>query len=244
MDEIGVFGKRGRVAMPRPLRHGLATTALVLVVCGAVAAVSGYSLATERTPQAAGRALSGLIYPALIAVVVVAVGGWVWLRRVLLFRRPGRVCRLRRVRIQRGLLVRSWLETQESPRCWIPVFFEPELVTLPSPATARLHGKRLAAVEIDGVRLYPSGRLRTTQPLGRRGDNPALPDEHAPARARTAARWPRQLRVDSVLLVTAPIVGLFWVFLDDSGVFGWLGATAVTASVALWWAAIRGSDPS
>lgn len=230
--------------MPRPLRHGLAATALVLVVCGAVAAFSGYSWATARTPQTADRALSGLVYPALVAAGVLATGGWLWLRRAWLLRRPGRVCQVRRVRIQRGLLVRTWLETQESPRRWIPVFFEPELVTVPSPVTARLYGTRLVAVDIEGVRLYPSGRLSTSQPRGRRGDNPAQPDEFAQAKAKTSARWPRQLRVDSALLVTAPIVGFFWVFLDGSGFFGWLGATTITAALALWWAAIRGSDPS
>lgn len=240
----GVIRKDRRSRVSRPFRHCLAATALVVVVCGAVAVVSGYSLATARTPQEADRALSGLIYPALIAALVVVTGGWLWLSRALLFRRPSRVCQVRRVRIQRGLLVRSWLETEENPRRWIPVFFEPELVTLPSPVSARLYGKRLVGAEINGVRLYPSGRISTGQPRGRRGDNPTRPDEHAAGRATMAARWPRQLRVDSALLVTAPIVGLFWAFLDSSGFFGWLGATAISGALALWWAAIRGSDPS
>jgi len=230
--------------VPRPLRHGLATTALVLVACGAVAAVSVLSYAHARTLDAAERAMSGLIYPALVAVVVVAFGAWQWVSRAVLFRRPGRACRVRRVRFQRGLLVRSWLETEETPRRWIPVFFVPELVTLPSPVTVRLHGKRLVGAEIDGVRSYPSGRVRTVAPRGRRTDNPAQPDEDAVARAKTAARWPRQLRVDSALLVTAPVVGVFWSFLDGSGFPGWLGATSTTGALAFWWASLRGSDPS
>lgn len=41
-----------------------------------------------------------------------------------------------------------------------------------------------------------------------------------------------------------PIVGLLWVFLDGGGVATWACATAVTAALALWWAALRGSDPS
>jgi hypothetical protein len=240
-----VFPTRtGGRSRPRALRHGLAATALVVVVCGAVAAVSAVSYAGARTPAEAGRAVSGVVYPALVVVVVLGSGAWSWSRRAWLFRRPGRACQVRRVRVQRGLLMRSWLETEERPRRWIPVFFEPELLGLPSPVTARLHGNRLVAAEIDGVRLYPSGRVLTTQPKGRRGDNPAQPDDYAPARAKAAARWPRQLRVDSAPLVTAPVVGLFWAFLDGSGFPGWLGATAVSAALVFWSAAIRGSDPS
>jgi len=235
---------RAAARAPRPLRHGLATTALVFLACGAVAGLSVVSAAHARTLDAAERAISGLIYPALVTVVVAGFGAWQVVSRAVVFRRPGRACRVRRVRFQRGLLVRSWLETEETPRRWIPVFFVPELVTLPSPVTVRLHGKRLVGAEINGVRGYPSGRVRTAAPPGRRADNPAQPDEDAAARAKTTARWPRQLRVDSALLVTAPVVGLFWSFLDGSGFPGWLGATVITGALVLWWASLRGSDPS
>jgi hypothetical protein len=50
--------------------------------------------------------------------------------------------------------------------------------------------------------------------------------------------------VDAALLVPAPLISLLWTYLDNSGLTGWLGATAITAAAALWWAAIRGSDPS
>src|SRR2546425_893157 len=122
--------------MSRALRHGLAATALVVVVCGACEGTAAISYA--RAPS--DRALSGLVYPALVAAVVLGFSGWLWVSRARSFRGPGRACLVRRVRVQRGLLVRSWLETEEKPRRWIPVFFEPELVTLPSPATVRLHG--------------------------------------------------------------------------------------------------------
>jgi hypothetical protein len=53
-----------------------------------------------------------------------------------------------------------------------------------------------------------------------------------------------QLRVDSVFLVPAPIVGLFWAYVDGSGFTGWITATVVAAALGLWWGALRGSDPS
>jgi hypothetical protein len=52
------------------------------------------------------------------------------------------------------------------------------------------------------------------------------------------------LRIDAALLVPAPLLGILWAYLDDGGLLGWLGATAVAAVLALWWAAIRGADPS
>ncbi|MDQ4104815.1 MAG: hypothetical protein M3186_14305, partial [Actinomycetota bacterium] len=56
--------------------------------------------------------------------------------------------------------------------------------------------------------------------------------------------WRRQLRTNAGLLTLAPIVGLLWAFLDGGGVLTWACATALIAAIALWWAAIRGSDPT
>lgn len=55
---------------------------------------------------------------------------------------------------------------------------------------------------------------------------------------------PAQLRADAVFLLPAPVVGLFWAYLDDSGFTGWITATLVAAALGLWWGALRGSDPS
>src|SRR6187399_494260 len=99
--------------MIRPLRHGLAATVAVLAVCGTVTALS---YPGTRTPASAEGAMSGLVYPALVAVLVTGYGGWLWFTRSRLFRRPARACRVRRVRFQNGLFVRSWLETDEQPR--------------------------------------------------------------------------------------------------------------------------------
>jgi hypothetical protein len=156
---------------------------------------------------------------------------------------------LRRVRLQRGLLTRSWLETEGQPERWIPVHFDPALVTLPSPAELLVYGDprpgRLVAAETaDGVRLYPSGPVRGREPGGRRSDNPARPDDDARRRAADSASLRRQYAADAPRLAVAPLVGVFWAFLDGSGVPGWLAATGMVAALSLWLAAVRGSDPS
>jgi hypothetical protein len=196
----------------------------------------------------ADRAASGMTFAAVVALGVLGVSGGLVLSRSRLTRRPPTTLPVRRVRVQRGLITRSWLETERGPERWIPVYFDPVLATLPSPATVRVFGDptvhRLVAAEVDGVRLYPSGAVRHTEPRGRRIDNPAVPDEHARERAGASASVRRQWRTDTALVVPAPFVGLFWAYLDGSGASGWLGATVVTAALALWWAAVRGSDPS
>ncbi|MGX7827092.1 hypothetical protein ACTG9Q_18580 [Actinokineospora sp. 24-640] len=191
----------------------------------------------------ADRALGGLVFTALVATLSVGTGLWLVVSRALLPRRPGRLLAVRRVRVQRGLLTRSYLETESGPRRWIPVHFDPALLTLPTPTTVTVHGDpltdRLVAVRLDATTLYPSGWVRRTEPPGRRTDNattPDLPD--------TVPGLGRQLRADAAAAVTAPLVGLFWAYLDRSAFPGWLGATAITATTAIWLWSIRGSDPT
>ena len=296
----------------RAARHSLGTTALVLLVCGAVGALSlssyraadaslagltevaqgtvtplggstvradwrspaGVPLSAEipiavsppdaavpasiaydpRDPRRAvvpgarvfadaDRALSGMVFTALVATLTVGWVGWLAVSRMLLLRRPATRLAVRRVRVQRGLLARSYLETESTPRRWIPVHFDPVLLTLPSPTTVEAHGDprkhRLVSVRVDGTVLHPSGRVRSTEPPGRRTDNAAHPD---PPESRPGLA--RQFRVDAPAALSAPLVGLFWSYIDSSGFPGWLGATAVTASLALWLWSVRGSDPS
>jgi hypothetical protein len=192
---------------------------------------------------AVDRAASGVAFSGLIASLVLVTFGWHVISRCRLHRRPGQPIQVRRVRVQSGLLTRSWLEL-DAPLRWIPVHFDPILVTLPAPTTVALHGnprdRGLVAAEVDGVWLDPSGPIRATEPRGRRIDSPALPD----ADALGDISWRRQLRSDAVLLTPAPVVGLLWVFLDGGGVLTWACATTLTATLALWWAALRGTDPT
>ena len=190
------------------------------------------------------RAASGLAFSGLVAAVVLGTGGWQLISRRRLHHQAGQRGTVRRVRVQSGLLTRSWLELDSPPR-WIPVHFDPVLVTLPAPTSVQLHGDpqrhRLVAAHVGGTWLYPSGPVRVDEPKGPRIDNPARPD----ALPTTAVHgWRRQLRANAGLLTLAPIVGLLWAFLDGGGVLTWACATALIAAIALWWAAIRGSDPT
>jgi hypothetical protein len=286
----------------RALRHGLFTTAVVLVVCFVVALFSWLSYSDSRgtlaslTARATGdvvsfsdgsvevrwptgaarvayengarivgkqtqiafdpadpsravipgadlfleadRALGGVTFSVAVALLVVFAG----LVRVLLAVRSARAAAVtvpvRRIRLQSGLMVRSWLEIDGPVERWLPVYYDPVLVTLPSPADVELRGGRVAV--IDGVTVYPSGRPVLKHPRGRRLDNPAQPDPETSAPRGLAV----QLRVDAVFLVPAPIVGLFWAYLDGSGFTGWITATVIAAVLGLWWGAFRGSDPS
>lgn len=196
---------------------------------------------------AVDRAASGVAFSALVAVLVAAILGWHLVSRRRLGGREARVLPVRRVRVQSGLLTRSWLELETGSPRWIPLHFDPVLLTLPAPAPVRVHGDphahRLVAVEVGGSLLYPSGPVRNTEPPGRRIDSPARPDEDAAPRA-AGCGWRRQLRADAALLTPAPVVGLLWAFLDDGGLLTWAGATALAAALGLCWAALRGSDPS
>ncbi|HEY4024181.1 MAG TPA: DUF3592 domain-containing protein [Pseudonocardiaceae bacterium] len=199
----------------------------------------------------ADQARDGLFFATLVACAVLAVDAVWLLRRLRLRRSPGGPLTVRRVRMQRRLMSRSWLETEPVPgrrQRWIPVYYDPVLAELPSPVEVTLRGDlildRLVAVEVNGVLLYPSGRVAPSEPLGRRTDSPSRPDDHALAKARAGGIL-RQLRVDAALLVPAPLIGLFWAYLDQGGgAPSWLGATALCATLGLWLAAIRGSDPT
>ncbi len=184
---------------------------------------------------ATDRALGGVTFPAAVALLVVFAGAV----RVLPVRRRGAPVSVsvRRIRVQSGLMVRSWLEIDGAVERWVPVYYEPVLVTLPSPARVELRGRVFV---VDGVTVYPSGRVVTKHPRGRRVDNPARPDSQTVAPVGLLP----QLRVDSVFLAPAPFVGMFWAYLDGSGFVGWVTATVVAAALGLWWGAFRGSDPS
>ncbi|WP_067825860.1 hypothetical protein [Nocardia inohanensis] len=148
---------------------------------------------------------------------------------------------VRRVRQQHRLVSRSWLEFTLGGRTrWLPVYFDPTLVTL-TQDNADLSTR---TVHIDGARMYPSGRFRDQEPVGRLIDNPSRPDTHATTTAVAAARIGRRLLLDAQSAVVAPFVGLLWVYVGGGGTITFVAATLIAATTATWLAAIRGSDPS
>jgi hypothetical protein len=215
-----------------------------------------YDPAAPGTPLVPGAALLadadsslGTLYlAATTAALVVLVSGWQLVSRRRAARKPTRSVSARRVRIQSGLLARSWLETETGPRRWIPVHFDPLLVGLQSPATVLLHGNpledRLVAVDVAGRVLHPSGSVRAQEPYGHRTDNPTCPDASTNERAARLGPLHRQLRADLPLMIPAPLIALLWTYIDSAGIGTWAAMTALLAALGLWFAALRGSDPS
>lgn len=146
-----------------------------------------------------------------------------------------------RIRQQHRLTSRSWLEISETGRPrWLSVYFDPALMSM----TASRADLTDRTIHVAGHRLYPSGRIRTTEPAGRLIDNPSLPDPDAPALTTTATRLRRRLILDAQSTVAAPFAALMWIYVDSGGFTTFLAATSVAAATALWLSAIRGSDPS
>ncbi|MBY8858717.1 hypothetical protein K7711_19745 [Nocardia sp. CA2R105] len=153
----------------------------------------------------------------------------------------GNMLRCRRIRQQHRLLSRSWLELGAGDRTrWLPVYFDPMLVT----ATDSTAEFRDGTVYFDNVRLYPSGPARDREPVGRLHDNPTRPDPDGPAHAADASRFTRRLLLDGQFVVAAPFAALLWVYIAGGGFPAFAGAATVAAGVAVWFSAIRGSDPS
>ena len=130
----------------------------------------------------------------------------------------------------------SWLELDGTR--WLPVYFDPALVAMPSP-TRGVAGRR--TVQWSGHRFYACGRARSREPRGRLIDNPTRPD---PDRAAEVSGLGRRLLLDAQFALAAPLLGLLWVYLAGGGVGAFVGATCVGAAVAMWRAAVHGSDPS
>lgn len=232
-----------------PLRYPAAMTLVALVCCLAL------------LPAADGQ------QGAVLGTVAVLVACYSTLRLVSALR-PVRwpaldrtvAVRARRVRQQHRLTSRSWLElisvtasTGRTPDIvWLPVYFDPILVTLPEAEITVSDTLQIADTtgpSVDTVRLYPAGRHRTREPPGRLVDNATRADpDHADgqlvAHAQRAARLRRRLLLDAQPAVAAPFVGLLWVYAAGGGAGTFLGATIVAAVTIMWLGAIRGSDPS
>ncbi|WP_245566957.1 hypothetical protein [Nocardia vinacea] len=185
---------------------------------------------------------------AALAVVALGIIGYtayrlavaLWIFRIGSMETP-RTVDISRVRQQHRLVSRSWLEIHDTaePR-WLPVYFEPVLMTI----TAGQADFTDRSVRIAGHRVYPSGRLRDTEPPGRLLDNPTRPDPDATALTTTATRIVRRLLLDAQATVAAPFVGLFWVYVAGGGLGAFTGAVCIAAASTIWFAAISGSDPS
>ncbi|MFE7798441.1 hypothetical protein [Nocardia sp. NPDC057440] len=148
---------------------------------------------------------------------------------------------VKRIRQDHRLLSRTWLEITGTGRSrWLPVYFDPAMLAL-TETTGEITDR---SVHTDNLRLYPSGRIRDTEPPGRLIDNPSRPDPEAPTLATSSTRPTRRLLLDAQSTVAAPFIALMWVYIANGGFTAFLAATTVAAACTIWLSAIRGSDPS
>lgn len=186
--------------------------------------------------------LFGMLVLAVVLVVATAVTVVRLVTRPRLRRRPATEVPASRVVVRQGLLVRSWLELDTAGGVrWLPVHWAPELATLAPGTAVQVLGDpvrgRLVLPVVDGAEIWPSGRLRRTTPRGSRQVADPMPET-------TGTGWARQVRVDAVLLVIAPVLGLLWAFVDGSGTGGFVVATLLVAALLFWLPQLFGSDPA
>jgi hypothetical protein len=96
----------------------------------------------------------------------------------------------------------------------------------------------VVVAEVAGTPVWPAGRRRLAEPGGELTSAGDLDPAAAPIGLG------RQLRTDAALLVVAPLAGLLWAYLDESGAAGWAVATALIAGVLFWLPTVTGSDPT
>ncbi|WP_155858758.1 hypothetical protein [Candidatus Blastococcus massiliensis] len=208
-------------------------------------AADGPTTTVYADGDAATRRVQNLVASmVVVAAVLLAAAGATALvvltRRGLRPRPPGSVGATRLV-VRRGLLVRSWLELETAGGTrWLPVFWTRELTGLAPDSRIELRGNpvadRLVLPVVDGAEVWPSGRLRDRAPRG---------EQRAPRSAQDLqpAGLRRQVRVDVVAVVVAPLLGLVWAYLDEGGVASFAGGTALSAVGVFWLFQRLGSDP-
>ncbi|GAA4752458.1 hypothetical protein GCM10023328_39570 [Modestobacter marinus] len=195
----------------------------------------------DAAHAAVGDVVFGLVAVALVLAVVTGLTLPRLLGRPRLRSRPATAVTATHLVVSLGLLVRSWLEL-ETPagRRWLPVHWVPELDRLPPGTRIEVRGDpargRLVLPVLGGAELWPSGRLRSQEPRGEVRQAPVVPDA-------VEVGLGRQARVDGVLPVVAPVLGLLWAYVDSSGPLGFAAATALSAAVLFWVPQVLGSDP-
>ncbi|MGI8721047.1 MAG: hypothetical protein ACR2JG_02335 [Geodermatophilaceae bacterium] len=186
--------------------------------------------------------LFGLFWVGLVLIVCASITVFRLASRPRLRRRAATPATARRVRVRRGLSDRSWLVLDHGGAVsWVPVYWDEAVSALPRDTPITVHGNprrdRLVLPVIDGTPIWPSGGRRESTPKG--GATQPPPQNPPPRRSLL-----RQVRGDAAGLLFAPLLGLLWAYTDESGVAGFLAATALSAGVLFWLPSIFGSDPT
>ncbi len=186
--------------------------------------------------------LFGMFWVGLVLLVCAAITVFRLVTRPRLRQRAATTASARRVRVRRGLSDRSWLVLDHGGAVsWVPVYWDEAVSGLHRDTPITVHGNprrdRLILPVIDRTPIWPSGARRGSAPKGEE----TQPKPEDPVRRRSLAR---QVRADAGALLFTPLFGLLWAYTDDSGVSGFLAATALSAGVLFWLPSIFGSDPT
>jgi len=183
----------------------------------------------------------GVVIVALTLIGSLAVTGVRLVRRRPLATADRRQVQVHRRRYRRGLSDRTWfvVDTERGP-VWVPVYWDAAVERVgEQPVTVAAYGSPLAdsliAFDVYGATVWPSGRRRLDAPKGVERDLEPPTGE---------VSMPRQARADAVLLLLAPLLGLLWAYIDESGAAGFAFATAMAVGLLFWLPAIYGSDPT
>lgn len=195
--------------------------------------------------------VAGVLYGALIVVVAAMTTGVRLWRRAGLRSRTAHTVKLSRVRTRFGLIHRSWLvATRGNTERWVPVFWDPVLGGVRADTPCEVHGDLEGggpiAVDIEGTRLWSSGRVRRTAPRGQQIANAGTysKKDTQPAEPVKRISLPRQAFGDIGVVIVAPILGILWAYINGLGPAGFGVATALLAGVLFWIPSCYGSDPS
>ncbi len=186
--------------------------------------------------------LFGMFWVGLVLFVCAAITVFRLVTRPRLRQRAVTTASARRVRVRRGLSDRTWLVLDHGVAVsWVPVYWDEAVSALHRDTPITVHGNprrdRLILPVIDRTPIWPSGARRGSAPKG----EATQPPPEDPVRRRSLVR---QVRGDAGALLFAPLFGLLWAYTDDSGVSGFLAATALSAGVLFWLPSIFGSDPT
>jgi hypothetical protein len=205
--------------------------------------------AGDTTFARADALTGGVLYTAVIVVVVLLVSVVRIARRVSAARQPAVTVKLSRVRTRFGLIQRSWLVgTQGAVERWVPVYWEPDLAGLLADTPCRVHGDltagRASVIEIGDTQIWPSGRVRTAQPRGRQLSNPGTYGRGSAVSEQPSIPLSRHGRRDAVFVAIAPLLGLLWAYVNGSGLIGFALSTVLLAGLLFWAPSVYGSDPT
>ncbi|MGU3435870.1 hypothetical protein ACNHUS_22970 [Actinomycetes bacterium M1A6_2h] len=183
-------------------------------------------------------------FAALVFVVVLTVSGWQFGRAVLARRGRDIPVTVRRVRIEHRMSSRGFFEVDEDGRrAWWPVYFHTGLLGV-RPGAEALRSRGGSFLIEPGIEALPSGRRSRSVPAGTLLDAPRLSEDDLRSRSARFGSLRRRITMDSTAAAAGPVIGLLWILIDGGEIAAFIAVTVTASIAAVWFSAVRGSDPS